>query len=471
MVTALRNLYQEINQSKLNISLAQGVDLVKTVLSAEQVSFYGEPLQGLQVMGILETRTLDFDTVIMTTVNEGVLPSGKSNNSFIPNDIRRYYQMPVHTERDAIYAYHFYRLLQRARNIHLIYNNTSSGLGGKEQSRFIRQMLSEWKSPTVTFFKQESSTILKDSSLDTYKQISKTKSLREAILRYLQKGISPTAMSEYVRNPLNFYFERILNIRTTEELEETIGHSTLGSVIHDVLEELYLPFVGSFPGKLDFERMRIKATKVLEEKFKEYYKHGQLKEGKNLLVFQVAQSMIKNFLKIDELHGEDVRKQGNDIEILSLEEVLEREVYVDALKTTIKIKGKADRIERVANQVYIIDYKTGFVDQKNLQAQTMAEIFRPDNEKEKLLQLLMYAYLYKPRLSDRDTVFGAVFSLRKYSQGFIRARMEGKELIFDRDLEHNFERELLLKICEMYSEKPYFEDISVNSLETTGTQT
>ncbi len=475
VVSVVRSLILDLETANIELNYSLVIDLFKTALGAEQVAFYGEPLMGLQVMGVLETRTLDFENLILTTVNEGVLPSGKSNNSFIPYDIRRYYEMPVHNERDAIYAYHFFRLLQRAKNIHLIYNNTSSGIGGKEKSRFIRQIENEWKAEGVTITEKESSLSVTDDSLDMFTQIEKSRLLKSDILDFLQKGVTPTALSEYVRNPLEFYFNKILRVREENELEESVGYATLGVVVHDVLEDLYKPFIGSFPGKEDFKVMVQSVPGLLETKFKEHYKKGQLHEGKNLLVLQVARTMLFNFLKIDEKTSEDLLLKGMPLELISLEEKLVKTVYLKELDIDVKLVGKADRIERRGNDIFIIDYKTGAVEQKNLDIKELSEIFDVDKKKEKVLQLLMYAYMFDKKKLGNGNVYAAVFSLRKFSQGAMVARLnegyrKNSALVFDANLEKEFEEILMLKICELYEGKSHFEDISVTSLEQTEIQ-
>jgi hypothetical protein len=476
VISVVRSLVLDLENAKIELSYTIVTDLFKTALSAEQVAFYGEPLMGLQIMGILETRTLDFENLILTTVNEGVLPSGKSNNSFIPYDIRRYYKMPVHNERDAIYAYHFFRLLQRAKNIHLIYNNTSGGIGGKEKSRFIRQIENEWKGEGVTISEKESSIFITDDSLDMFTQVEKSALLKSDILDFLQKGVTPTALSEYVRNPLDFYFNKILRVREENELEEVVGYATLGVVVHDVLEDLYKPFIGSFPGKDDFKAMVKSVPALLEAKFKEHYKKGQLNEGKNLLVLQVARTMIFNFLKIDEKTSQELLLKGTPVELISLEEKLVKSVYLKELNIDVKFTGKADRIEKRGNDIYIVDYKTGAVEQKNLEIKDLSEIFDAEKKKEKVLQLLMYAYMFDKKKLGGGNVYGAVFSLRKFSQGAMVARLnEGyrnkTDLVFDANFEKEFEEILLLKICELHEGKGRFEDINVNSLEQPENQT
>lgn len=472
VTSVLKSLKLDLETANIELSYSVVTDLFKTALSVEQVAFYGEPLMGLQVMGILETRTLDFENVILTTVNEGVLPSGKSNNSFIPYDIRRYYQMPVHNERDAIYAYHFFRLLQRARNIHLIYNNTSGGVGGKEKSRFIRQIENEWEGESVTISEKESSVAAAGNSLDVFAKVEKSKLLKRDILDFLQRGVAPTALSDYVRNPLDFYFNRILRVREENELEEVIGYATLGVVVHDVLEALYTPFIGSFPAKGDFEEMAKSVSDLLEAKFREHYKKGQLNQGKNLLVLQVARTMILNFLKVDEMKSQEYLLKGTSIKLMSLEEKMERTVHLKQLNIDVKFVGKADRIEKRGNDIYIVDYKTGAVEQKDLEIEELTDIFDVDKKKEKVLQLLMYAYMFDKKKLGVGNVYGSVFSLRKFSQGAMLAALgrNKADLIFDARLEQEFEEILLLKICELHDGKGWFEEISAHSFEQPESQ-
>ena len=472
VVSLVQSLDLELVNANLDLSYTVVVDLLKTALSTEQVSFYGEPLMGLQIMGILETRTLDFDNLILTTVNEGVLPSGKSNNSFIPYDIRRYFEMPVHNERDAIYAYHFFRLLQRAKTVHLIYNNTTGGIGGKEKSRFIRQIESEWPlaSSSVTIMEKESSISIKDESLEKFSEVIKSEALKADILAYLQKGVTPTSLSLYVKNPLEFYYSKILRVNEENDIEETVGYATLGTVVHDVLEDLYSPFVGGFPAKEDFEKMQARLQSLLDSKFREHYGKGQLEQGKNLLVMQVAKTMVTNFLKKDQETGNEWLLKGEPIKILSLEEALERTLFVEALSIHVKFKGFADRIEKRGNDIYITDYKTGAVEQKDLDVKELSDIFNPDKGKEKVLQLLLYAYMFDKNQLNGGNVYGAVFSLRKFSQGAMLAKINGLDgkkqtLIFDQEREQELEDLLVLKICELHEGGGSFEDISLISLQ------
>lgn len=216
-------------------------NLFKQLANMETLDFIGQPLSGFQIMGMLESRNLDFETVIITSVNEGILPSGKSNNSFIPFDVKRDYGLPTYKEKDAIYVYHFYRLIQRAKNIYITYNTEPDVLEGGEKSRLITQLLTDENlrsnithtiaSPKISI---ESKPLI---------QIEKGYQFMEDLKAFAQKGFSPTSLTNYIRNPIDFYTRNILRINDLEEVEENIAANTFGTIIHDSLEQLYTPLI------------------------------------------------------------------------------------------------------------------------------------------------------------------------------------------------------------------------------------
>ncbi|MEQ9263009.1 MAG: PKD domain-containing protein [Owenweeksia sp.] len=212
----------------------------RELLATETIDLRGEPLSGLQVMGMLETRTLDFRNLVLTSINEDILPKGRSQNSFIPFDIKTKFGLPTYLDKDAIFAYHFYRLLQRAENITLIYNSQNSGLGGGEPSRFIAQLEYELirMNPNIQWERQ---TISGRVRLEREKEkvVEKSEAVMERLRQMASRGISPTALIDYVNNPLHFYYRRVLGIDDADEVEEVIGYNTQGSVLHEILEDYY----------------------------------------------------------------------------------------------------------------------------------------------------------------------------------------------------------------------------------------
>ncbi|WP_196895385.1 PD-(D/E)XK nuclease family protein [Aureivirga marina] len=368
----------------------------------EKLSFQGEPLQGLQLMGVLETRVLDFDTIIMTSVNEGILPTGKSENSFIPHDVKLYYDLPTYYEKDAIFSYHFYRLIQRASKIYMLYNTEPDFYGAGEKSRFLTQLELykkgiEYKilNPTVQSTKTENV------------EIQKTEEVIQKLQEFVKKGISPSALATYIRNPIDFYEKRVLEIKELEEVEETVEANTMGTIVHDALYELYLDFEGTnkYISLEDNAKMITKIPILVKKYFKKHYKNGNITSGKNKLIFEVSQNYIKRFLNLEKKEIQE----GKQIKIIKLEEEFKIKLDVDSLKFPIYLKGIVDRIDEVDGVERVIDYKTGKVTTSELKVIDFEKIGTAPKFT-KALQVLIYTYIYKNQSTDnlKDVVCGII---------------------------------------------------------------
>jgi PD-(D/E)XK nuclease superfamily len=417
--TFLYSIYKVIN--KLNTFCIKNeyinniktlYEIYKQVIELAEVSFEGEPLSGLQIMGVLESRVLDFDTVIITSLNEGKFPAGKTMNSFIPFDVKRELELPTFKEKDAIYTYHFYHLLQRAKNIYLLYNTENDGLDGGEKSRFITQL--EVEKQVKHNITHEIIQPFVPNNANELIIVSKS----ETILRKLNdiatlKGFSPSALTTYIRNPIQFYFQKILSIRETEDVEENIALNTLGTIIHKTLEELYKPYINKYLSISDIESMLNKSNDEVFKQFKEVYKEGEVKKGKNLLAFEVAKRNIFNFLN-------DEKKQivnGDAVKIISLETPLSRVLEDNRLPFSVKIAGNVDRIEIRNNKVRIIDYKTGKVDKPALQLKSWNGLTL-DLKNDKIIQLLCYAFMYEEQTNGLEMEAG-IISFKNMKAGFL----------------------------------------------------
>ena len=219
------SIFKIINKLINYYSQHQHIDKIETlfaiykqVIDLAEVSFEGEPLNGLQIMGVLESRVLDFDTVIICSMNEGKFPAGKSQNSFIPYDVKRELGLPTFKEKDAIYTYHFYHLLQRAKTIYLLYNTESEGLDAGEKSRFITQLEVE-KQVNHTLTHEIYNAVVPEIAYEPM-VIPKSENVLLRLQEIAENGFSPSALTSYIRNPIDFYFQKILHIREVEEVEE-----------------------------------------------------------------------------------------------------------------------------------------------------------------------------------------------------------------------------------------------------------
>ncbi|WP_442787360.1 PD-(D/E)XK nuclease family protein [Flavobacterium suncheonense] len=386
--------------------------MYKQIVDLAEVSFEGEPLSGLQIMGVLESRVLDFENVIITSMNEGVFPAGKSTNSFIPYDVKRELGLPTYKEKDAIYCYHFYHLLLRAKNIYLLYNTESEGLDAGEKSRFITQLEIE-KQPNHKITHQIYNAYLPDKA---YEPVVVPKS--EKVLDRLKeiatgKGFSPSGLTSYIRNPIQFYHQRILRISEVEEVEENIALNTLGTIIHGALEELYKPFLNRDLTVENLETMLKRANMEVEKQFREVYKEGEIRKGKNLLAFEVAKRNVFNFLNEEKKQIEN----GDEVKVLALETSLERNLEDARLPFPVKIAGNVDRIEERNGKIRIIDYKTGKVLKNNVELKDWNGL-TADIKSDKIIQLLCYAFMYEHQTDGKELEAG-IISFKNLKAGFL----------------------------------------------------
>ncbi len=460
----LHSIYQVLNRISTFIynyqsitSLSSLFSIYKNVVDLAEVSFEGKPLSGLQVMGVLESRVLDFENVIITSVNEGKFPSGKSSNSFIPYDIKRELGLPTFREKDAIYSYHFYHLLYRAKNIFLLYNSENSdGIDAGEKSRFLTQL-------EIDFPHHIKKNTIYNAHLPSlaYEPIKIQKT--DAVLERLKeiatgKGFSPSSLTSYIRNPIQFYTQRILSIREIDEVEENIAVNTLGTVIHETLKCLYNPFVGKYLSVNDIDLMlNLVETETIKQ-FKIIYKEGEIKKGKNLLAFEVAKQNVEQFLKMEKSDIEN----GATIKILFLEQTLEGKIVDKSLPYEIKIAGNVDRIELRDNKIRIIDYKTGKVLASSLKVDDFS-VLATDIKYDKIIQLLCYALMFENQTAYKDyPVEAGIISFKNMKAGFMPFGF-GKGKNSDYEITSNtietFKIELVSLINEIINPEIPFEEI------------
>lgn len=383
--------------------------LFKQLLSTETLDFQGNPLEGIQIMGMLESRLLDFETVILTSVNEGILPSGKSNNSFIPFDLKIKYGLPTYKEKDAVYTYHFYRLLQRAKNVYILYNTEPDTLEGGEKSRLITQLLTDENRTDITEY---IATPTIQSCLNDLKSIPKTESLVALLKKKAEKGFSPSSLSNYIRNPLDFYKQNLLNINDIIEVEETLAPNTFGTIVHDSLEALYTPLVGEYLTADLLNDLKKNIHAVVLQNFEKTFKEGNIRTGKNYISFHVILKYIQTFIDV-----EIATLSDHNIKIIALEQKLEIPVVIKGLDFPIRLKGKLDRIDEFDGITRIIDYKTGRVERRDVELMDWA-VLSEDYKFSKAFQLLCYALMYfKTYPNENLSLHAGILSLKNFSEG------------------------------------------------------
>ncbi|MAB48619.1 MAG: hypothetical protein CMC05_08305 [Flavobacteriaceae bacterium] len=441
-LTELNDNYHYLN------SIESLYRIYNDLLQTETLDFKGEPLEGLQVMGMLESRVLDFETVIISSVNEGILPSGKTNNSFIPFDVKLQNGLPTYKEKDAVYTYHFYRLIQRAKNVYIMYNTEIDALKGGEKSRFITQMEVEGihkinhtvVSPNIPVVEKK------------LKQISKTEAVVSKLKVLSDKGFSPSSLTNYVRNPIDFYYEKILGIKTFEDVEENIAANTLGSVIHNTLEDFYKPFEGKFLSIEDLKNFKLSIKKTVTHHFKDLYKDGDFTSGKNLIIFEIAQRYISNFINSEIEH----LKAGNQIKILAIEADEKIELNIENIPYPIHLTGKVDRIDQFNGVTRVIDYKSGKVEQNKVEIIDWEDITTDYDKYSKSFQVLCYAYMMNQKKRIELPIEAGIISFKNLNEGFLKfgkkesTRSKNKDQLITEDTLKKFEielKKLIIEIC------------------------
>ncbi len=406
--------------------------LYKELLVVETLDFQGDPLEGLQIMGMLESRNLDFETVIITSVNEGILPSGKSNNSFIPFDLKTRLGLPTYKEKDAVYTYHFYRLLQRAKNIYIIYNTEPDVLEGGEKSRLISQLLTDpnkEKDITVGVATPAIQPLIK-----TLQSYIKDESLMALIRNHAANGFSPSSLTNYIRNPIDFYKQNLLKIKDTLEVEETIAANTFGTIVHDTLEDLFTPFIGEF---LIPERLIATKTKIatlVKKHFIKSYGDGDTTRGKNLIAYNVILRYLDNYLD-----AQIAEAKNHQIKIIGVEQDMKITLKLSELNFPVVLKGKLDRIDQKDGMLRIIDFKTGKVESKNVEIVDWGGI-TTEYDYSKAFQLMCYALMYADKNQSKSIESG-IISFKNLKAGLLR--FATKEKSGSRNKEHLITEETL----------------------------
>jgi len=369
---------------------------LKEKLNAAAIPYSGNPHEGLQIMGLLETRMLDFKNVIVLNMNEGVLPKGKTDSSLLLYDIKRHFQLPLPQYNDAIMGYHFFRLLQRAENIYLIYDNDSSG-NLAEKSRFIEQLAFEVKKQnlqqSIKIDYQQYSVPFSFSASDLPISIAKNDAILEKLSNY---RYSPSSLITYIQCPLKFYLQNIEKIKTQETFDESNESAIIGTVIHSVLEDIFAKLQqkpAQFSAILSEFAENIDEFVHFAFKKQQELANEDFEQGKLFLAGQIVKKTVQDYIEV-------VRAEWkkNLYQIICTEKWLNAEVEIEGYR--LKFAGKTDRVEMRDNKVTILDYKTGFVEPKNLKckAENYLDIFT-DLKYSQLFQLLCYAYLYQ---NDKD---------------------------------------------------------------------
>ncbi len=431
----------------------QNIDTLTTIYNRiaqrHSIAFIGQPLSGLQILGMLETRNLDFRRIILLSAGEGVLPAARPAATLIPHELKRAFNLPTYEERDCVYAYNFYRLLQRAEEIYLVYSSDSESAGKGEESRLLKQVRSELAKRFPNNI--EVSDIVVDAGGGLHRE-SNTSNIgikTEAVMQRLysiggRHGFSPTSTSHYVECPLKYYYMSIMGLREQDTLEDDIDASQLGDTVHNVLRDIYLPFVGKKVDVAALKEARANIEVLLDHEMEHLMKGGRSNEGRNSFLRSVAMTQLGRMLDREIA----LISEGHRLEMVALEQdylykMFEHEGH------PICIGGRVDRIDRLDGKLRVIDYKTGSLEQREI-AYSTGKIMPA-----KWMQLMSYALMYRRGNATNETMKSGIYPLRYLNSGVKIATWDNQEDLTDALIDE-FEKKLRETLEGMLDTKTAF---------------
>ncbi len=400
-----------------NISVQTLFMLLHELAAGVNIPFSGEPLNGLQIMGTLETRGLDFDNLIIASMNEGLFPKNQTGNSFIPHELRRGFGLPTTDQHNAVFAYNFYRLIYRAQHIYFLYDTRTEGLNTGEPSRFIHQLQYQYGCrPNVIHLAQQPATeeprelhVKKTPEVQAMLAQFTTQSNSTSGMRHL----SASALNTYLNCPLQFYLLYVKRLGETAQVRENIESDMFGTILHAAMQQIYRPYEGKIIEEGTLTRIldnRPALDRIVNEVYtREYLGDASGKvirpEGRDKLITDVIGKYTRLLLQYDRTQTPFTYLQSECkcVNTISL---------ADGRK--VNVKGFIDRVDSKDGRLRIVDYKTG---QGKLNFRDIGHLFEPDNpERPKYaLQTFLYAWLYREQYRPQLPIASHIYYLKNIS--------------------------------------------------------
>lgn len=406
-----QRLYHALQHSGLpTLDLRTYASIREKLLREENITFLGEPLRGLQLMGVLETRALDHDRLFMLSVNEGVFPKSTAVQSWIPFPLRKHYKLPLPADAEAISAYHFNRAMQKARTVELVHSSSEDAEG--EPSRFLAQ----WKHEVVgkapgsgteggTAWTDHVASAPAKVRLEHPLIVKKDLAVMDRLRALCEKGLSPSALGTWLACPLDFYFKYGLGIRETDVADGMLGSDVLGDAVHHVLQTLFTPFVGKEVTPEDIAMMIPLVDQGLTDRLAEKFPRDALDHGHFRLRLEMAAHALRTYLGAEQ---DRCRNERTEIVAVELE-------VKGTLPNGVLLKGRCDRIDRRNGLYTVLDVKTGSVRGEDLRIPSLVRE-ELDKPKRYALQLLIYAWAYMEQYGSVPELVAGVLPLQRPTQ-------------------------------------------------------
>jgi len=439
-IEVFQTIQSYLSTYQFELGLNAYLNLYQEVIAQEQIDLRGEKDKGLQIMGLLESRCLDFENIIITSVNEGILPQGKTTGSFIPFDLKKQYQLPTYQEKDKVYSYHFFRVLQRATDIHLLYNDLSGNLSFAEESRFIKILEEDQLDQhQITRY----NTIVNTKPHQREESIQNSPEIQKELKKWMiNKKVSATALTSYIRNPYVFYQKYVLGLKDPAELNDLESPNVFGTVVHNSLEKLYKSLnIKQIVLVEHVENLKNESEAIIKNEIINLCGSNAFDKGSNLLGFEAVKKQIGLFL------NEEIEfVKDNELKILAIEEAKTFKLEHELFDQPIILHGKIDRIDEVNGKKRILDYKTGA--SKKLRLNGFEDLIT-DEKKSHAFQTLFYSLLVKDMFKkDEQWQAGNVY-LKEKDKKF-RALNIGKEDSIDYNKLYDYQMLLNQLLTEIY---------------------
>lgn len=408
--TQVQNLQNTFEEEGIEPEEKLYMQIINKIVAGITIPFSGEPLEGLQIMGLMETRMLDFKNLIILSANEGVLPKTTIPSSFIPYNLRVGFRLPTPEQQDILYAYYFYRLLQRAQKIKILYTSGTRGINSGEMSRFLYQIKYESNLP----IKENNFQNRISSQNPRTIRIEKDEEIFGILKNYMvspEKTISPSALNTYLDCPVKFYFKYIAHIEEKEEVAEELDHRLLGNIFHECSQSLYDTIPDHYITEEIIDKL-LGNNSLIESHIRTSYlkvydiKTSQLIDsGSNELILEIIKKYIRKMLSYD--------KKNCPFQILAMEKrfYVPIDITIAGKNLQVFVGGFIDRVDHTKEGIRIIDYKTGA---DTTLFKTIESVFDTNNStrNKAAFQTMLYCLMYDHQHTSEHPLIPGIYSTK-----------------------------------------------------------
>ena len=437
-----------LHQYNLSLDVKDFIKIFINEINSKSVVVSGENDANIQIIGLLESRLIDYENIIFLSCNEEFLPSNPNSEDLFPEDLKRHFGIPSGYERQAISAYYFYRCFHFAKNIDLIYvKEESKGLNFNEPSRYIRQVEKEMgvlKNIRINNFKVK----IENSSYSH--QVINNELIKELIVKWIAKGVSPSALMKYHNCPLDFYMKYISKIEEKKEPERYLNPLDWGIAVHKTLENLF--YQNRKITAIEIQKIQNELESIMLKTFNEIFLDKRYSIGKNILIYHHFKKCIENLLK----------KELNRIKLFGDYKILETEktvsnassISINGDKRPIKLVGQIDRIDLTNDGIRLVDYKTGLISKSEISLNGFNQL----HKKEKAFQLFFYGLLWNEENLNMKDISCQIISLKNTISPHLDLNFNKNNKIKNHSIV-DFKKWLFLNIESIYN-TPSFSHLS-----------